>query len=178
MLLSNSRSPSHGVPPVFEEENHGCRRAFARYAASAVSGLTSASARRAPRVRGPRGETALRPPRQFATSCSSSRWACTDVGTGLLPTLRWRGMDSKFQFRDASPPPTAWAPSFRRMSGGSWSRRNSSIGLPRPTTARVIPPPGHRSAPTRSKPRKRLSGAELKFRIHSPPAESPSLNEN
>ena len=27
-----------------------------------------------------------------------------------------------------------------RVSGGSLSRRNSSIGLPRPTTARVIPP--------------------------------------
>src|SRR5215813_15019669 len=24
--------------------------------------------------------------------------------------LCWRGMDSKFQFRDASPPPTAWTP--------------------------------------------------------------------
>jgi len=33
-----------------------------------------------------------------------------------------------------------------------------------------------RSAPTRPKPRNRcLSGAELKFRIHSPPADSPSL---
>ena len=49
-------------------------------------------------------------------------------------------MDSKFQFGDASPPPTAWAPSFRRVSGGSLCRRNSSIGLPRPTTARVVPP--------------------------------------
>jgi len=49
-------------------------------------------------------------------------------------------MDSKFQFRDASPPPTAWGPSFRRVSGGSLCRRNSSIGLPRPTTARVVPP--------------------------------------
>ena len=29
---------------------------------------------------------------------------------------------------------------FGRVSGGSLSRRNSSIGLPRPTTARVIPP--------------------------------------
>jgi hypothetical protein len=38
-------------------------------------------------------------------------------------TRRWRGMDSKFQFRDASPPPTAW-PSFRRVSGSSLSRRN------------------------------------------------------
>jgi hypothetical protein len=55
-------------------------------------------------------------------------------------TVCWRGMESKFQFRDASPPPTAWAPSFRRVSGGSLRRRNSSIGLPRPTTARVIPP--------------------------------------
>ena len=61
--------------------------------------------------------------------------------TGSQLTLCWRGMDSKFQFRDASPPPTAWAPSFRRVSGGSLSRRNSSIGLARPTTARVIPPP-------------------------------------
>ena len=61
-------------------------------------------------------------------------------GTESLLTLRWRGMDSKFQFGDASPPPTAWAPSFRRVSGGSLCRRNSSIGLPRPTTARVVPP--------------------------------------
>src|SRR5215475_2742368 len=47
-------------------------------------------------------------------------------------------MDSKFQFRDASPPPTAWAPSFRRVSGGSLSRRNCSIGLPRPTPTDVL----------------------------------------
>jgi hypothetical protein len=33
-------------------------------------------------------------------------------GTESLLTLRWRGMDSKIQFRDASPPPSAWAPSF------------------------------------------------------------------
>ena len=39
----------------------------------------------------------MRPPRQFATSCSSSRWACTDVGTGLLPTLRWRELDSNLR---------------------------------------------------------------------------------
>jgi len=41
-------------------------------------------------------------------------------------TLRGRGMDSNFQFRDA--PPTAWAPSF----GGKWAPRaaeNRSIRL-------------------------------------------------
>jgi len=27
-------------------------------------------------------------------------------------TLRWRELDSKIQFRDDSPPPSAWAPSF------------------------------------------------------------------
>jgi hypothetical protein len=52
-------------------------------------------------------ETALQPPRQFATSCSSTRWASTDVGTGLLPTLRWRGTDSNLRFRDALAPPIA-----------------------------------------------------------------------
>ena len=39
------------------------------------------------------------------------------AGTDGSQTLCWRGMDSKFQFRDASPPPTAWAPSFR---AGEW----------------------------------------------------------
>ena len=57
------------------------------------------------------------------------------------PWLRERRRWHKFQFRDASLPPIAWAPSIRRVSGGSLSRRNSSIGLARPTTARVIPPP-------------------------------------
>src|ERR1700757_695482 len=38
----------------------------------------------------------------------------TPAGTDGLQTLRWRGMDSKIQFRDASPSPTARAPSFRR----------------------------------------------------------------
>jgi hypothetical protein len=33
-------------------------------------------------------------------------------------TLRWRELDSKFQFLDASSSPTAWAPSFSRVSGG------------------------------------------------------------
>jgi hypothetical protein len=32
-------------------------------------------------------------------------------------TRRWRGTDSKIQFRYASPPPSAWAPSF----DGEWS---------------------------------------------------------
>ena len=31
-------------------------------------------------------------------------------------TLRWRELDSNFQFRDTSPPPTVWEPSFR----GEW----------------------------------------------------------
>jgi hypothetical protein len=34
-----------------------------------------------------------------------------------------RGMDSNFQSGDASPPPTAWGPSFRRVSGGSLCRQ-------------------------------------------------------
>jgi hypothetical protein len=55
-------------------------------------------------------------------------------------TLRRRGTDSKFQFRDASPPPTAWAPSFSAGERRLLEPQNSSIGLPRPTTARVIPP--------------------------------------
>ena len=50
-------------------------------------------------------------------------------------TLRWRGMESNFQFRDA--PPTARAPSF----GGEWAPRAAETALlvlPRPTTARMI----------------------------------------
>jgi hypothetical protein len=38
-------------------------------------------------------------------------------GTDGSQTLRWRGTDSNCQFRDASQPPTAWAPS----SGGGRS---------------------------------------------------------
>ena len=41
----------------------------------------------------------------------------TKAKSGKRRTVYWRGMDSKFQFRDASPPPTAWAPSFR---AGEW----------------------------------------------------------
>jgi hypothetical protein len=58
-------------------------------------------------------------------------------GTESSLTLRWRGMDSNFQFRDA--PPTARAPSF----GGEWAPRAAEtaiLALPRPTTARMIPP--------------------------------------
>jgi NAD(P)-dependent dehydrogenase (short-subunit alcohol dehydrogenase family) len=66
-------------------------------------------------------------------------------GTESLLTHRWREMDSKFQFRDASPPPTAWAPSFRR-----WGRlpepRKQLCRLPSPTTGRMIPPRRRRSA--------------------------------
>jgi len=64
---------------------------------------------------------------------------------------------------------------FISASGCSVSRRNSSIGLARPTTARVIPPRRLSIGPNRRpKPQNRcLSGAELKFRIHFPPPESP-----
>src|SRR6516225_2899118 len=37
---------------------------------------------------------------------------------GSQQTLRWRGMDSNLQFRDASPPPRAWLLSF----GGTFCR--------------------------------------------------------
>jgi hypothetical protein len=64
-------------------------------------------------------------------------------------------------------------PSFgdeRRLPRG---RRYSSIGLLRPTSARMIHRAVCRSAPTRAKPRKRwLSRAELKVRIQSPPPTS------
>jgi hypothetical protein len=87
------------------------------------------------------------------------------------------GMDSKFQFRGASPPPTAWASFISAMSGGSLSYRSSSIGFAgadnrsddsaAPTIGRPRPDPA---------PRNRcLTGAELTFRIHSAPAVSPSL---
>ena len=50
------------------------------------------------------------------------------------------------------------------VSGGALSRRNSSIGLPGPTTARMILSRRRSIAPTRPKPRNGcLSGAELKF---------------
>jgi hypothetical protein len=78
-------------------------------------------------------------------------------------------MDSKFQFRDGSPPPTAWAPSFRWVSGGSLSRRNSSFGLPKPTTARVIPPrrPSIGPNPTEaSKPLPIWRGTEISITQH------------
>jgi hypothetical protein len=112
----------------------------------------------------------------FAREVVSNLALVAEVGrtadTGSL-TLRWREMDSKFQFRDASPPPTAWAPSFRRVSGGSLSRRNSFIGLPSRRPLGRFRRADYRSAPTRPKPRNRcLSGAELDFRIHFPPAES------
>jgi hypothetical protein len=112
----------------------------------------------------------------FAREVVSNLALVAEVGrtadTGSL-TLRWREMDSKFQFRDASPPPTAWAPSFRRVSGGSLSRRNSFIGLPSRRPLGRFRRADYRSAPTRPKPRNRcLSGAELKFRIHSPPPTS------
>jgi hypothetical protein len=32
--------------------------------------------------------------------------------SGSHVTRRWSGMDSNFQYRDTSPPRTAWAPSF------------------------------------------------------------------
>jgi len=54
-------------------------------------------------------------------------------------TLWWREMGSKFQFRDAS---RHRQQRGRLHFGGEWcslSPRNSSIGLPRPTTARIIP---------------------------------------
>ena len=79
-------------------------------------------------------------------------------------------MDSKFQFRDASPPPTAWGPSFRRVSGGSLCRRNSSIGLPRPTTARVVPPRRLSIGPNpteASKPLPIWRGTEISNPFHS-----------
>jgi hypothetical protein len=62
------------------------------------------------------------------------------------------------------------------VSDGSLNHRSSSIGLPRPTTARIIPPrrlwigPHPTEAPRNHCP----SGAELKFRNHSPPPASPS----
>ena len=60
------------------------------------------------------------------------------------------------------------------VSGGCSSRRNSSIGLPRPTTARMT---DGRSASTRPKPRNCcLSGAEQEVRIQFPPADSLSLS--
>src|ERR1700756_4546232 len=61
----------------------------------------------------------------FAREVVSNLALVAEVGrtadTGSL-TLRWREMDSKFQFRDASPPPTAWAPSFRPVGGGGPGR--------------------------------------------------------
>jgi hypothetical protein len=80
-------------------------------------------------------------------------------------------MDSNFQFRDA--PPTAWAPSF----GGEWAPRaaeNRSIGFAEADDCRddTAAPTVDRPQ-TQTKPRNRyLSRAELKVRIHSPPAGS------
>ena len=79
-------------------------------------------------------------------------------------------MDSNFQFRDASPP---GAPSF----GGEWRLLEPPQQLYRFPEAddspRMIRRADDRSTPTRTKPRNRcLSRAELKVRIHSPPAES------
>jgi len=80
-------------------------------------------------------------------------------------------MDSNFQFRDA--PPTAWAPSL----GGEWAPRaaeNRSIGFAEADDCRddTVAPTVDRPQ-TRTKPRNRyLSRAELKVRIHSPPAKS------
>jgi hypothetical protein len=90
----------------------------------------------------------------FAREVVSNLALVAEVGrtadTGSL-TLRWREMDSKFQFRDASPPPTAWAPSFRRVSGGSLSRRNSFNGLPsRRPLGRFRRADYHRLQPDRS----------------------------
>ena len=49
-------------------------------------------------------------------------------------------MDSKIQFRDTSPPPNSVGAFISAVSDGSLSRRNSSIGLRRPMTARMILP--------------------------------------
>jgi len=74
-------------------------------------------------------------------------------------------------------PPTAWAPSF----GGEWAPRaaeNRSIGFAEADDCRddTAAPTVDRPQ-TRTKPRNRyLSRAELKVRIHSPPADSPSLS--
>src|SRR5215813_11015579 len=70
--------------------------------------------------------------------------------------------------------PTAWAPSFRWVSSGSLSRRNSSSVCRGRRPLGCFRRAGRRWAPTRPKPRNRcLSGTELKFRIHFPPARSP-----
>ena len=68
-----------------------------------------------------------------------------DAGLGSVPlevrvTRRWRGVDSKIQFRDASPPAKQRGHIY---FGGEWrllGPPKHSIGLPRPTTIRMIPP--------------------------------------
>src|SRR5256885_430637 len=82
-------------------------------------------------------------------------------------------MDSNFQFRDTSPPPTAWAPSF----GGVWRLFKPPQRLYRFAEADDCSDDTRadgQSAPTRTKPPNRCrSRAELKVRIHSAPAASP-----
>ena len=88
------------------------------------------------------------------------------------PTRRWREMDSKFQFRDASP-----LPSVSAFIGLEWpllQPRNSSIGLPRPTTGWKYRRADGRSGPTpteASKPLPISRGTEVRDRF--PPAHTP-----
>ena len=80
-------------------------------------------------------------------------------------------MDSNFQFRDASPPPRAWAPSF---GSERWPLKppQGLCRLPRPTTVRMILPDG-RSALTRTRPRSRCLSHDCGRDTHywAPPAQ-------
>jgi hypothetical protein len=73
----------------------------------------------------------MKPPSSLTRNRQVAAISSTLTVSFLTPC--WRRMDSNCQFRDASQPPTA-------VNDDSSRRRNSSIGLPRPTTARMIPP--------------------------------------
>jgi hypothetical protein len=62
------------------------------------------------------------------------------AGTESLRTLRWRGLDSNFRFRDALSSPTAWprfAPPDSAVSGGSLNGRLTTRSVGGPVIARL-----------------------------------------
>jgi hypothetical protein len=81
------------------------------------------------------------------------------------------GMDSNFQFRNASLPPTAAF--ISEMSGGSLDAPLQRYWFAEADECSDDTPRRLSNGPNRARPRKRwLPRAELKVRIHSPPAAS------
>jgi hypothetical protein len=74
-------------------------------------------------------------------------------------------MDSNFQFRDAWPPSSAWAPSF---DGERWLLEplQQLYKLPRPTTARMKPPRRRSIGPNSSAPIT-IARAQLRRSLHA-----------